>query len=195
MSARLAGGVFAGRMLVGPPRSARSTGLRPTAIRLRKSVFEVMRDDLLDAQALDVCAGIGALGFEALSRGAVSCTFIERSRAGSALIERNARRLGLGRARYRLHTGDAARVLPKLLAAGERFQVVLLDPPWSDWRDGSAGKLARRAGELAPALLAVEHPASLTPAPPPGYRSVRKFAAGDGGFTLFRPETEKAHRE
>ncbi len=195
MSVRIAGGVFAGRELLGPPRSARgwTTGLRPTAIRLRKSVFEVVGGDLREARVLDVCAGVGALGFEALSRGAASCAFIERSRVGSALIVRNAGRLGVDRERFRLRTGDAARILPRLLAAGEGFDVILLDPPWSGWRDGLAGTLVRRTGELEPALLAVEHPASLTPEGPPGYRAARSLTAGDGAFTLFHPEAGKAH--
>ncbi len=195
MSARIAGGRFAGRALSGPSRSRRAgrAEIRPTAIRLRKSVFEVVGPRLEGERVLDVCAGVGALGFEALSRGAASCAFVERRRAAAALIERNAARLGLAAGQYRVHAGDAARVLPRMRAAGERFGAAFFDPPWPWWRDGAALRLLARIAALEADLLVVEHPASLDPDPIPGYRAARTLRAGDGAGALWRRIPEEPH--
>jgi len=162
---------------------------------VRKSVFEVLSAELVGARALDVCAGVGSLGFEALSRGASHCVFVEESRTAARRIGENARRLGLAAEAIRIHRGDAALVLPQIQTAAERFGIAFFDPPWSAWRDGTAHGLAHRVARLEPALLAVEHPAAAPPAAPAGYEAVRTLVAGDGAFTLFRPEREIPHTE
>lgn len=207
MSVRIGSGRFAGRELLGPPPERRRQdpappspggGTRPTAARLKKSLFAVAADDLPGARVLDVCAGTGALGFEALSRGAAGCVFLERSRPMGGRIRRNAERLGLDPARARLLPGDAARALAALARRGERFDAAFFDPPWSDWDDGAGAAAALAAiAPLVSRLVAAVHPAS-RPAPPelpapaasPGrrFRRVREVAVGDGAFSLFRPE-------
>ena len=209
MSVRIAGGVFAGRLLAGPPRAraprkspAASEGIRPTAARLRKSLFMVLADALAGARVLDVCAGVGTLGFEAVSRGARDCVFVERSPRLARVIERNGERLGAPS--FRVIAGDATRELRRLRHAGKAFEVVFLDPPWEDWETGAGARLLTEAVPLAP-LVVAEHRASWSPPPRaeagleagPGTLSgsvaavrVRTTAAGDGAFSLYRRETE-----
>lgn len=209
MSVRIAGGMFAGRVLSGPPRAERGPGrppaperTRPTAVRLRKSLFAVLADELEGARVLDLCAGVGTLGFEAMSRGARECVFIERSPRMVRLIERNATRLGV--TAFALVVEDALRGLGRLRDSGSRFDVVFLDPPWDLWEAETGAQLLAGAIALAP-LVVAEHRASRAPpsrviAEPlsdsgiaaarlTGW-NVRTTTAGDGAFSLYRREDE-----
>ena len=203
---RIGSGRFAGRALLGPPPERRRRGAaahpvgggtRPTAARLKKSLFAVVAEDLPGARVLDVCAGTGALGFEAVSGGAAECVFLERSRPMAARIGENAKRLGLGR--VRVLPGDAVRSLRGLARRGERFDAAFFDPPWSEWEaEGAAGSALPDIAALVTRFVAAVHPASRS-APPeirvPGteaspevrFRLVREVAVGDGAFSLFRP--------
>lgn len=182
MSVRIGGGRFAGRELLGPPsrpsrpsrrgrrpaaadRRRSGSETRPAAARLRKSLFAVVADEVPGARVLDVCAGVGALGFEALSRGAAHCVFVERSRGVAERLGRSAVRLGLAGADLRL--GPAERLLPALRRRGEAFDLVFLDPPWEDWagtereeRSAPALRLLAAAAALRPGLLVAVHRAS-----------------------------------
>lgn len=207
MSVRIAGGVFRGRVLTGPPRAASRRGpapaaerARPTAVRLRKSLFSVLADEVAGARVLDLCAGVGTLGFEALSRGARECVFVERSRRLGRLIERNAARLGTDA--FELALGDALRELRRLRDAGREFDVAFLDPPWEVWESEQGVELLRGAVALAP-LVVAEHRSSWTApasvavpqerkpqeeACPAFGVKVRTTTAGDGAFSLYRRE-------
>jgi pantetheine-phosphate adenylyltransferase len=146
---RVTGGRLAGRRLHGAPR-----GVRPSSDRVREALFA--RLEPAGARVLDLCAGIGTLGIEALSRGAAHAVFVERSRAALAVLRRNLAELGLAEA-ARVVAAEAARSLARLARAGERFDLVLLDPPYGT---GDAARLLEavaRAGILAPgATLVVE---------------------------------------
>lgn len=207
MSVRIAGGAFGGRVLTGPPRTDSRRGsadaaerARPTAVRLRKSLFSVLADEVAGARVLDVCAGVGTLGFEALSRGAGECLFVERSRRLGRLIERNAARLGTDA--FELAVGDALRELRRLRDAGREFDIAFLDPPWEVWESEHGVELLRGAVGLAP-LVVAEHRSSWTApasvAVPQERKSqveacpafgvkVRTSPAGDGAFSLYRRE-------
>ena len=214
MSVRIAGGALAGRSLAGPPR-ARSRdgnpvapeGARPTAVRLRKSLFAVLADELDGARVLDVCAGVGTLGFEAISRAARECVFVERSRRMARLIERNANRLGVNA--FVVVVGEALRELRQFRDSGRRFEVVFLDPPWETWEAETGAQLIAEAIALAP-LVVAEHRSSWTPpvrvaagpngeprsaVPPPAGMKIRTTTAGDGAFSLYRREEETAKEE
>lgn len=212
MSVRITGGAFAGRLLLGPPgggvrrgSAEASAGLRPTAARLRKSVFEVLGDEIPGARVLDLCAGVGTLGFEAISRGARHCVFVERAHRMSRLIERNAQRLGTDA--FRLLGGAAARELGRLERSGTEFGIVFLDPPWEAWEAGTAGSLLADASRVVGGVLAAEHrsshslPASLGAEPGDGASGTgagarfvrsRTIVAGDGAFSLYRRPAERS---
>lgn len=120
---RIIGGVAGGRRIAVPPR-----GTRPTTDRVRESLFNIVtaRRDLTGLAVLDLYAGSGALGLEALSRGAASALFVESDHRTAAVIARNIAALGLGGATLR--RGAVASVL----AAGTASPVdlVLADPPY-----------------------------------------------------------------
>jgi 16S rRNA (guanine(966)-N(2))-methyltransferase RsmD len=102
--------------------------VRPTADRVRESLFARIAD-LSGARVLDAFAGTGALGIEALSRGAASAVFVERSAPVLAVLRENLERLGIAEA-ARVVRGEARAALRRLAAAGERFDWIFLDPPY-----------------------------------------------------------------
>jgi 16S rRNA (guanine966-N2)-methyltransferase len=120
---RIVGGVASGRHIVVPPR-----GTRPTTDRVRESLFNILsaRRDLTGLAVLDLYAGSGALGLEALSRGAASALFVESSQRAGAIITHNIERLGLAGGTLRRAAVTA------VLAAGAPAPVdlVLADPPY-----------------------------------------------------------------
>ncbi|MGF1549568.1 MAG: 16S rRNA (guanine(966)-N(2))-methyltransferase RsmD [Sphingomonadaceae bacterium] len=148
---RIIAGQWRGRPIAAPPGSA----TRPTSDRAREGLFSMLASRLGGFEGLaaaDLFAGSGALGLEALSRGAASCLFVERDPAARAAIEANIARLGAGgRAQVR---GQPVETLPPPPAP---LDLVLADPPYR--HDGIAALLARLAGPgwLAPgALLGIE---------------------------------------
>lgn len=139
MGLRVTGGRLGGRRL----RSPRA-GVRPTADRVRESLFARL-GDLEGARVLDLFAGSGALGIEALSRGAESLVSVERSRSARAVLQANLEALELTDC-ARLMAGDAITAVGRLARAGERFHLVLLDPPYA----------ADAAGPVLEAIVKVE---------------------------------------
>ena len=154
---RIVGGRLRGRALAAP----KSQAIRPTADRLRESLFNILTnaydDPISGARVLDLFAGTGALGLEALSRGAASCTFVEKDRAALDILRRNIDRLGAGdRAEIRAQAVEHAPPPPR------PCDLVMLDPPYGAGL-AQAG-LDRAAAWLAPGgWLSVEvHGESLT---------------------------------
>jgi 16S rRNA (guanine966-N2)-methyltransferase len=135
---RVVAGSFKGRRLVAP-RGART---RPTADRVREALFSML-GEVGGARVLDLYAGSGALGIEALSRGAESATFVDRDPRAVAAIERNLASLGL---EARVARQDVLRFLARTDGA---FDLVFCDPPYD-----SATRLAGPLAERLPALIA-----------------------------------------
>ena len=135
---RVVAGTFKGRRLAAP----RGTRTRPTADRVREALFSMLRD-VGGARVLDLYAGSGALGIEALSRGAGSAVFVERDAKALAAIERNLAAVGVDA------TVARRDVLRFLARADGAFDLVFCDPPY-DSAAGLAGPLA----ELLPAICA-----------------------------------------
>lgn len=104
-----------------------SPGLRPTSDRVRETLFNWLAPALVGARCLDVCAGTGALGFEALSRGAARCVFVEQNPAVAAALRESARQLGAG-ARAEIVLDDARHFLA---GSPQSFDVIFVDPPFS----------------------------------------------------------------
>ena len=151
---RIVAGVWRGRTLIAP----RGANTRPTADRVRQALFDMLlhapwggRDVIEGARVLDVFAGTGAFGLEALSRGAAHATFVEQERAALAALRANIAACG---------AQDRSTVLPvDVLAtpAGEAASLIFFDPPYhADLLAGAIGRL-RTAGRIAPhALLIAE---------------------------------------
>ena len=149
---RIGVGDHRGHALTGPGKGAAETRLRPTPDRVRESLFNRLThafgDPVPGAVVLDLFAGTGALGLEALSRGAARATFVERHRATAALIRRNVADLGLGD-RARVVERDATKPGP----ADEAATLVFLDPPYGTPLGGQALTAMRAAGWIAPGAL------------------------------------------
>ena len=106
-------------------------GLRPTPDRLRETIFNWLLMDIHDARVLDSCAGSGVLGFEALSRGAAHCTFIEANLLQAEQLNQSADQLRLDPASYQIIYGAAEQVLAKNTAINTPFNIVFIDPPYA----------------------------------------------------------------
>jgi 16S rRNA (guanine966-N2)-methyltransferase len=181
MMVRIVAGKAGGRRLAVPPQ-----GTRPTSDLVREAVFSALqaRRDLEGARVLDLYAGSGALGLEALSRGAAYARFVESDRRVAAVLRRNVETLGLGG-----RDGTAAQVstadVPAVLRGdpGLPYDVVLADPPYALDDGAVGGVLSALAGGgwLAPAaLVVVERPVTACiPAWPEGVRALTHRRYGD----------------
>src|SRR5215475_13428526 len=122
---RVIAGALKGRRLVAP----RGLSTRPTADQVRIALLDTLGPRLAGARWLDLFAGAGGVGLEALSRGAAHVTFVEREARAMAALEANVKALGL-EARTRRLRQDVDRALVRLAAEGARFDLVFLDPPY-----------------------------------------------------------------
>lgn len=176
---RIVAGEFRSRRLAAPP----GADTRPTSDRAREALF-AMLGDVTDARALDCFAGSGALGLEALSRGAASCAFVERDRAALQALRANVAALGVGD-RCSVRTGDARQALRGDVAAGRQYDLLLIDPPYR-MLDELLPALERLLRDVAPpgARLAVECAAGAEPLLE-GFRLDRRRRAGAATLSLF----------
>ena len=147
---RVIAGSYKGRTLKSPTWD----GLRPTSDRLRETLFNIVAARVPGSRVLDGFAGTGAIGIEALSRGAASVTFVDDDRRAQALVAENLTRCGISEG-YAIIRASVARALETLKRAPERFDLIVLDPPYElaiEDTIGSAGEL------LAPdGVLVLEH--------------------------------------
>lgn len=147
---RIVGGEYRGRRIV-PPADPR---VRPTADRVREAWMSILQDAIPGARVLDLYAGSGALGLEALSRGAATADFVELAPGSLGALTDNIAALGL-ETRATLHRGDALRFAARLAPAS--YDVAFADPPYN--RDDAARLVALFRTAPFARILAVEHPA------------------------------------
>jgi 16S rRNA (guanine966-N2)-methyltransferase len=154
---------------------------------VRESLFARLTD-LDGARVLDLYAGTGALGIEALSRGAASAAFVERARPALACLEDNLEGLGLA-GRARVLRGDARRALERLAREGARFDLVLMDPPYGAEDALEALRELARGGLLAPGgTLVLETSRRHPPERVPGLALVDERRYGDTLVVRYAPE-------
>ncbi len=152
---RVISGALKGRRLNAPA----GLSTRPTADRIRESVFNILAGSVEAERVLDLFAGTGALGIEALSRGAASAVFVDLAKAALAVIQRNIRDLGL-EDRTRVIHWDILKNLNCLISQQRAFDLVFMDPPYET--DAVAPTLAAllSCGALSPgARIVIEHSA------------------------------------
>jgi 16S rRNA (guanine966-N2)-methyltransferase len=177
---RVTGGRFAGRRLRVPRQ-----GVRPSADRVRESLFARL-GDLTGQRVLDLYAGSGALGFEALSRGASHATFVDRTRTALDVIRQNAEALG-AEEQVSLFREDA-KVCLKRLRGGPPFELVLLDPPYALRDLESVLSLLSGSGVLAPGgLVVVESDCRHAPGSVAGLAAIDERRYGDTLITRYVP--------
>lgn len=157
-------------------------GLRPTSERVRETLFNWLAPSLPGARCLDLFAGTGALGLEALSRGASNVVFIEKSTKAAKTLEANAKMLNAEGADIR--RGDAVEFLKK--SAGESFGIVFLDPPFADELLGDLCRLLDGGSLLEDgALVYLEEDRAKPEAElPPGWVRVKSKSAGNVRYSL-----------
>jgi 16S rRNA (guanine966-N2)-methyltransferase len=175
------------RIIAGSRKGARlfapkGRDTRPTGDRQREAVFNLVGPSVEGARVLDLFAGSGAMGLEALSRGARSAVLVDADREAIRAIERNLDKLGLVGAT--VLRDDAARVLAREAAAGRRYDLVLVDPPYAEL----AGILSRLEPHLAAVLepggiVVVESDARHEPELPLPLRTSRRY--GSTRVTVF----------
>ena len=155
---RVTGGRWSSRRLRGPSKGQK---LRPTPDAMRERAFAVIGDEITGATVLDLFAGTGAVGIEALSRGAERAVFVEAHPSAVKLIVSNLETLEMSRDGGRVINRTADRAVRELARMGRVFDLVWADPPFESWTDGlDALVAAARGGLCAPgALLCLECPA------------------------------------
>ena len=155
---------------------------RPTGDRVREAVFSIV-GSVEGATVLDLFAGSGAMGLEALSRGAAHADFVERDARACRVIAENAAKLGLADSTQVIR-GDAARVLRDAATRGTRYDLVLVDAPYEEWPS-----LEAPLGELLPEALAdgglvvVETSSKIEPVVPLALVTSRRY--GSARITVF----------
>jgi 16S rRNA (guanine966-N2)-methyltransferase len=180
---RVVGGRLRGRALAAP----KSPAIRPTADRLRETLFNILGhaygDPVSHARVLDLFAGTGALGIEALSRGAAFALFVDNGAEARALLRANVEALGLGGA-ARIFRRDATKLGPAHPV--EPFSLVLLDPPYGVGLAEQALASARDGGWLVPDATVVVEEATGAFTPPDGFAEIERRPYDDSELIFLR---------
>ena len=181
---RVVGGSLRGRALAAP----KSQSIRPTADRLRESLFNILihayDNPIAGARVLDLFAGTGALGIEALSRGAAFALFVDDGAEARALLRENVATLGLG-GTSRIFRRDATKLGPAHPV--EPFALAFLDPPYGKGLAEKALASARAGGWLVPdALIVVEEATKAKFTAPEGFTELERRSYDDTEFVLLR---------
>lgn len=180
---RVTGGELGGRRLRSIPR-----GVRPTSDRVRESLFARL-GPLGGAAVLDLYAGTGVLGIEAVSRGASRVVFVEQAAPVVAALRESLAALGIGE-QARVVRGDVARCVRRLGQQGERFDLVLIDPPYASEEVPRALAALLEAEALAPhATVVVEHGRRHPVAVGRGWVTLDEWAYGETQVTRLEPVT------
>jgi 16S rRNA (guanine966-N2)-methyltransferase len=192
MLMRIVGGRLRGRALAAP----KSQAIRPTADRLREALFNILihayEDPISDARVLDLFAGTGALGLEALSRGAAFALFVDQSAEAGALIRANVAALGLGGVTriFRRDARKLGRAHPL-----EPFTLTFLDPPYGQDLAQPALASAAAGGWLVPGALAmVEDAEKAGFTAPEGFAELERRSYDDTALIVLRYEPNASPR-
>jgi len=186
---RIISGASKGRKLVTP----KSQSLRPTSDRVKESIFNILGGEVEGKLVLDLFAGTGNLGIEALSRGAKKAVFVEKGRQALRLIQRNVIQIGLER-RVEIIPRDASRAIGILKWRGEIFDLIMMDPPYEK------GLIKRTLTKLnshpiyhVNSILIIEHDRrEPLPSILEGWNLIRERRMGDTVISFLTPR-EKDH--
>jgi 16S rRNA (guanine966-N2)-methyltransferase len=173
---RVIGGEFRSRVL----KSLPGLDIRPTPDRLREALFNVLAPRIEGAVFADLYAGTGAVGIEALSRGAATAIFVEQKHAAVQVIRENLKTLGLG-ARAEVRHGRATAMIPRIDA-----DIVFLDPPYPLEKEYAA--VLALLGAKAPGLVIAQHPPRLKLEDGyGGLHRTRQLKQGDNELSFYEP--------
>jgi 16S rRNA (guanine966-N2)-methyltransferase len=184
---RITGGEWRGRALI-TPRGG--TGVRPTTAMVRQAVFNILGDAVADADFLDLYAGAGTVGFEALSRGAARVTFVERDRQALECIAATAGKLQ-AQSRVRIQNAEVVAWLRANPRATAAVDVAFLDAPYRD--EQAANTAMQTLAAHPPALVVCEHHRAHRLPDAPGLQTIRESTYGATRLTILRRDA--AHIE
>jgi 16S rRNA (guanine966-N2)-methyltransferase len=183
---RIIAGIHRGRALAPVGTGDAAGHLRPTSDRVRESIFNLLinggyDNPVADARVLDLFAGTGALGLEALSRGAAEVTFVDQGAAANAILRKNIDILRAA-AQTRILRQDATQMLRN---PAEPYSLIFLDPPYGKAMGGAALTSSAKGGWLAPDAIVVWEENLASPLPP-GFTPLDQRKYGDTIVTLLR---------
>src|SRR5262245_18836999 len=194
---RIIAGEHRGRTIAAPP----GLTTRPTPDRVRGALFSALESrlggpgSLEGVRVLDLFAGSGALGIEALSRGAAHATFVERNPAALTILKDNLARLGLLDA-SRVLAKDAVDAVSELAGGSERYDAAFLDPPYgAPESEAALAALGRHRLVRPGGVLVLEHASGDEPPADPAWRRDRTRAYGTVSLTIYVPATEPGSSE
>lgn len=183
---RVVGGALRGRRIAGPADDGGAARLRPTSDRMREAIFNILAHGdyppLDGARVLDLFAGTGAMGIEALSRGARGAVFVDTGREARALLTRNIEAMDLG-PRARIVTQDAATFVP----VGDPFDIVFCDAPYDRGLTRPVLDALAAGNALAgDAAIVVETGIDEALDPPPAFEQASERRYGKGKIRILR---------
>lgn len=181
---RIIAGAYKGRNLKSPP----SMNVRPTSDRLRETLFNVIAPRIEDARFLDLCAGSGAVGIEALSRGASHATFVDRSRRSCTLIESNLELCRVPEDQQTIYCSEASEFLRQTTSGP--WDIIYFDPPYKDDYLKTLNRLSSSNLLSLDGILIVEHHHKNTQPETIGdLVRTRVLKQGDSSLSFFQKTT------
>ncbi len=190
---RVVGGKYRGRVIKSMPKREDTKLLRPTTERVKESVFSILNNYLEGTKFLDLFAGTGAVGIEALSRGADKVVFVENDRRFCNLIRENLKKLGVPKEKYEIICSDYTDALKKLARRGEVFDFIYADPPYEKGYYTRIVNMVRKLGLLdRDGLLILEEPKKnpFIPEDEEWLVEKRHYGTTTVSFLNFNPEEE-----
>jgi 16S rRNA (guanine966-N2)-methyltransferase len=176
---RIIAGAYKGRNLKSPP----SLEVRPTSDRLRETLFNVIAPRIEDVRFLDLCAGSGAVGIEALSRGASYATFVDRSRRSCTLIESNLKLCRVPEEQWEIYCSEAYEFLKQ---TDSRWDIIYFDPPYKDDYLRTL-ELVERVLNDDGLLIAEHHHKTKLPDTVGNLHRARVLKQGDSALSFYPP--------
>jgi len=189
---RIISGSSKGRKLVTP----RNRSLRPTSDRVKESIFNILRGEIEGRLVLDLFAGTGNLGIEALSRGARKVVFVEKGRQALGLIEKNLAQFGLEE-RSEVLPVDANRAIGILKQRGKTFDLIFMDPPYEKGLiEKTLLRLSSQPVYRKDSLLVVEHHRrEVLPPILHGWNLIRQRQMGETVISFLSPQEDHVSAE
>ena len=181
---RIIAGAYKGRNLKSPP----SLDVRPTSDRLRETLFNVLAPRIEDARFLDLCAGSGAVGIEALSRGASFATVVDRSRRSCQLIESNLKLCRVPEDQWDIYCAEANDFLKQ---TDSRWDIVYFDPPYKDDYVRTLELIGPVLDEL---VVAEHHHKTQLPDTLGKLQRTRILKQGDSALSFYKPQINADER-
>jgi|SRR5438067_6164936 len=182
---RVIAGKYRGRKLRSPP----SIQTRPTSDRLRETLFNILAPRIEGSRFLDLCAGSGAVGIEALSRGAARVIFVDRSRKMSALVATNVESLEVTNTTIEIVATEALEFLRRYIKdQAEPFDIIFFDPPYAEDYEGVLGFIGEHAAEIlqADGIVIVEHHKQKLVSDEPPLKRYRELKQGDSVLSFYQ---------